>query len=303
MASERARALERSSRYLMLNSPKDIEDLQQVLTTIVTNIVSNPIDPRFRVLKLNNKLVQTKIAHRKGGFEFLQGLGFESVEREGERTLVLTGDGSAWSVKIGESVPLSAEVTAHLLAMLDWLNDNVAVCLEYAAARSFPSGSFASVSPAAAASAVCAECVIQLKLPISSGVCVEGGFGSTEPVSSLAAFARAHFTAERGETMLLRHAHDASVLEADGEAGARTLQEAGLCPRAKLLATLQSDPGRGQALQAAKAAVSEDAKQTAAKAEAARKAKMAEAEKRKLERDRTISSFKEDRADFRQQGR
>ena len=100
--------------------------------------------------------------------------------------------------------------------------------------------------------------------------------------------------------MLLRYAHDASVLDAEGVAGTRTLQEAGLCPRAKLLATLQSDPGRVEALQAAKAAVSEDTKQTAAKADAARKAKMAEAEMRKLERDRTISSFKEDREDLRQ---
>jgi hypothetical protein len=277
----------RSSRYLLLNNPEELTDLQQTLATILGNITDNPAEAKFRSLRLSNKLVQNKIATRKGGFEFLNAIGFEmGVNDGGEKVLHL---------------PESVEIASLQLA-LSWLNDNVATCLQYAAARSFPSSSFAAVSAAAAKASPCAECTIQIKLP--TGASVAGGFARTEPVSAVLDFAKTFFALERtGGSVLLRAAHDASVLCGggggegmdDGADGAVTVEQAGLFPRALLICSTQSDDERGALLQKTKAHVKEEVKKNAVSAEQLKQKKLAEFEAKKREKERALLAFRDDR--------
>ena len=286
----------RCSRYLLLNNPEDLTDLQQTLATIVGNIVDNPTEAKFRSLRLSNKLVQNKIATRKGGFEFLNAAGFEmAVNDGGEKVMRL---------------PESVEVASLQLA-LSWLNDNVATCLQYAAARSFPSSSFAAVSAAAAKASPCAECTIQIKLP--TGTSAAGGFARNEPVSAVLDFAKTFFALERtGGSVLLRAAHDASVLcgegggegggegewEGEGEGGGeRTLEQAGLFPRALVICSTQSDDERGALLQKTKAHVNQEVKNSVVSAEQLKLKKQAEFEAKKREKERALLAFRGDRED------
>lgn len=287
----------KSARYLLLNSPDDLTDLQSVLTTIVQNILSNPSDSKYRFIKLSNKIVQNKIINRKGGIEFLGGAGFDIITKDGEKALFLSPNEREYNKDSNlDNSSLTTSVVNHLIQSLQWLNDNVVICLEYAALRSFPSSSFASISTAAAKASPCAECIIQIKLPLANATSVSGGFGKSEPVEQVAAFAQSFFTqAKAQEGIFLRFAHDASIVDTIGESGSRSIEEAGLFPRAVLLATIQSDSDRQASLHMTKQAVATEVKQSAVNAQQLKQTKLAQIEDRKKEKQAILNSFLEDR--------
>ena len=291
---------QKCARFLLLNSPKDLLDLQQVLVSIVSNILDNPADTKFRFIKLSNKLVQTKIAQRKGGFEFLNGLGFEVITKDGDKVLFLgnevdlLGAGAGAGAEKAPQDPAAAEMLSavtrhHLSQAVQWLNENVQICLEYSRIQQTTSSSAAY--SAALSTRPCAECIIQIKLPLSAGMSVAGGFGRTEKLSDVVRFARCFFIEDRSDSLLLRRAQDASVIDTSLDV---SLIEAGLFPRAMLLATTQSDEDRTGALKTAQRAVAVEIKQQSAQSERVRREKMAQSDARKREKEKTLLAFKED---------
>lgn len=277
------------ARFLLLNSPADLLDLQQVLVSIVTNILDHPEDSKYRSIKLSNKLVQAKIAKRKGGFEFLNGLGFDVVAgKDGDKVLYLGNEGDAGV----SDEALSAVTRHHLEQALQWLSANVQICLEYS--RIQQPGRASSAYASAMTERPCAECIIQIKLPLSAGNSIAGGFGRTEKLSDVVRFAKCFFTDERAESLLLRRAQDASVVDTSSDV---SLIEAGLFPRAVLLATTQSDEERVGALKTAQRAVAVEIKQQSEQSERVRKEKVALSEARKRDKEKTLQAFKDDRKD------
>lgn len=277
------------ARFLLLNSPADLLDLQQVLVSIVTNILDHPGESKYRSIKLSNKLVQAKIAKRKGGYEFLNGLGFDVLTgKDGDKVLYLGNEGDA----PGSDEVLSPVTRHHLEQALQWLSANVQICLEYSRIQQPSKASSAYAS--ALSERPCAECIIQIKLPLSVGTSIAGGFGRTEKLSDVVRFAKCFFTDERAESLLLRRAQDASVVDTSSDV---SLVEAGLFPRAVLLATTQSDEERVGALKTAQRTVAVEIKQQSEQSERLRKEKLALSEARKRDREKTLQAFKDDRED------
>lgn len=277
------------ARFLLLNSPADLLDLQQVLVSIVTNILDHPGESKYRSIKLSNKLVQAKIAKRKGGYEFLNGLGFDVLTgKDGDKVLYLGNEGDA----AASDEVLSAVTRHHLEQALQWLSANVQICLEYSRIQQPSNASSAYAS--ALSERPCAECIIQIKLPLSVGTSIAGGFGRTEKLSDVVRFAKCFFTDERAESLLLRRAQDASVVDTSSDV---SLVEAGLFPRAVLLATTQSDEERVGALKTAHTTVAVEIKQQSEKSERLRKEKLALSEARKRDKEKTLQAFKDDRED------
>jgi len=133
-------------------------------------------------------------------------------------------------------------------------------------------------------------------MPVGSPVF--GGFMSQDKVSMVVSFAKCFFTPEKAEQVVLRHAHNASILTE--EEMDTTLQAAGLYPRALLIASTQSDESREMAIQQAKVHVAHEVIKSSENAEMLKKKKLADIEALRLERERTISSFREDRSEIKE---
>jgi hypothetical protein len=69
--------LERAARQLPLNSPADVEIMRDTLERVVANIVANPLEQKFRSLKLQNKALRTKVFDLHGSAAAMSVLGFK----------------------------------------------------------------------------------------------------------------------------------------------------------------------------------------------------------------------------------
>ena len=74
-------ATERTRRTVALNPPEALQDLLQLVASILRKILDNPSEPKFRSLKQSGRVCQQRLLGRPGGRELLASLGFKSDER------------------------------------------------------------------------------------------------------------------------------------------------------------------------------------------------------------------------------
>lgn len=103
---------------LSVNSRGELFDLVDILTMIVRNILSHPSDVKYRVIKLTNKVIQSRLVGRKGGIEFLSAAGFIAKTLDAQKVLELVG---------GDGDHSAAEMT-ELEESLSWLTSTVDTC-------------------------------------------------------------------------------------------------------------------------------------------------------------------------------
>jgi hypothetical protein len=132
---------------LAANTKADLLDLHALLTTLLTNVMEHPSDAKYRLIKLNNKAIQSRLVGRKGGVEFLQAAGFVTKTVDGIKVLVLDVDDSG-------AASVHARVAAEAEDALAWLQTQVAACVQMAEARQ-----------ARGAADTCAECIVQVMHP------------------------------------------------------------------------------------------------------------------------------------------
>lgn len=255
---------ERVGRKFAVNSSIDLLDLSEVLKKIIENIRLNPDEPKFRSVKIGNKVIQSRVAAREGGLDFLLACGFLSQVKDGEKLLCL------------ESVD-----DAALDENLKWLLDNVPMCCRMAIDR----GS-ADTDP-------CADCIVQIKLPTGSSV--SGGFMMEEPVQAVQSFASCFFTAAPTENIALRFPHVVASLTGSTDMTAISLKEAGFTSRVVLIASTQSDEEFRTVVQKTReVAVSTNAKEKREQELKLKQEKLSKAAERKAEKDSILKAFKDD---------
>ena len=74
-------ATERTRRTVALNPPEALTDLLQLVASILTKIIDNPGEDKYRSLKQSGRVCQQRLLGRPGGRELLASLGFKSDER------------------------------------------------------------------------------------------------------------------------------------------------------------------------------------------------------------------------------
>lgn len=112
---------EKCARILSLNKRDDLYDLTNLLQTLCQNILSNPEEPKFRTIKLNNKTIENRLLSRKGGLEFLAAAGFKTVVVDAVKSLYIEFEESNSAVKLVE-----LDDAQH------WLGTTVDACIEMA---------------------------------------------------------------------------------------------------------------------------------------------------------------------------
>lgn len=162
----------------MLNSAEALVELRSTVEKIITNILQNPTETKFRKIKSANKILQQTVISRSGGHEYLLAAGF-SLLSEGEEK-VYTLDSSV-------ATPLDKRSSdqEHLSEALLWMQNTVDTCLKLSMARN---GSSRNLDQ-------CCETVIQLKLP--HGAKVSGGFMRNDLLLDILQFAKSYFRTEK----------------------------------------------------------------------------------------------------------
>ena len=157
--------------YHSLSAMNKISDL--------SNICSDPGDPKYRSLKITNSLVKNKVLNVAGGMEFLTAVGFKiGIDRNDFKVIQLLDD--------------DKEVIGNLQIALHWLENTVVTCKAFARSK---------VPPASAPLAedddrvICADCTISVRLP--TGASVLGGFMRGDRLSDVRSFAACQFTDDR----------------------------------------------------------------------------------------------------------
>ena len=74
-------ATERTRRTVALNPPEALQDLLQLVASILSKIIDNPGEDKYRSLKQSSRVCQQRLLGRPGGRELLASLGFKSDER------------------------------------------------------------------------------------------------------------------------------------------------------------------------------------------------------------------------------
>ena len=120
-AEEASSGWEKCSRTILLNSKVEILDLLELLQKVCMNIISNADEIKYRIIKLNNKTIQSRLLSRQGGLEFLSAIGFRTVVIDGVRTLQLDIEDSDRTVKFDE-----------IEDSLNWLISTVDTCVHIA---------------------------------------------------------------------------------------------------------------------------------------------------------------------------
>lgn len=156
---------ERCARRLPLNNPENLADLQQILNSILTKCLNNPDDPKYFNLKLESKLLQSRVVSREGGLDFLLATGFKSVVKDDEKFLSL----------------LSPNMD-DIESAIAWLQDTANTCYSMAASHRNSSKS-------------CCECILQIRLP--TAMVVAGGFMKNDKLKDLLSFVRCFFNPDR----------------------------------------------------------------------------------------------------------
>lgn len=112
---------EKCARTISLNTREDIFDLMNLLQTLCLNILRDSEEPKYRIIKLNNKTIEDRLVNRKGGLEFLTAAGFKTVVVDAIRTMQLEID-----------EPNSAVQLVELDEALAWLTYTVDTCIQMA---------------------------------------------------------------------------------------------------------------------------------------------------------------------------
>ena len=235
---------------------------------------------------MSNKSIKSRLCDRQGGIETLLALGFvvKVDESDGEKYLSLYEEEEALNL---ESIDL-------LQSSLTWFNDT---------ARSISQSAANDHDP-------CAECIIQIKLPVGTSS-IQGGFMSHETIAQVLTFVEQYFNEDKRGSVTLRQAHDPTDLcsvvtkregEGKGEEGYPSLRDLGLGGKAKLICTSLNDSARATTLQQKTVFnVADDegnakfvvqSKQAVRKAVQARKS---DSEARKSEKESILSAFRDDR--------
>ena len=112
---------EKCARMLSLNKREDLYDLLNLLQTLCQNIILNPMEAKFRTIKLNNKTIENRLINRKGGLEFLAAAGFKTVVVDAVKTMQIEFDKSNSAVKL-----------VDINEAQNWLGETVDACIEMA---------------------------------------------------------------------------------------------------------------------------------------------------------------------------
>ena len=72
-------ATERTRRTVALNPPEALQDLLQLVASILSKILDNPSDPKYRSLKQSGRVCQQRLLGRPGGRELLASLGAQRL--------------------------------------------------------------------------------------------------------------------------------------------------------------------------------------------------------------------------------
>lgn len=252
----RKRLVNRVGRHLPCNTMDRVTDFANVATKIVENIVSKPEETKFRELRASNKTISRAIMGCHGGREFLHLLGFEKIAKHGEAVYFLADPH-----------------LDHLAQAKDWLAERVAAC---------------AATAGASGGGACADSV--LKILLTSGQTLEGGFYKHEKVCDVYVFLQSSVVSQ-GEELRLRTT-TSPPQDLWEEMLPLTLADAKLVPKATLVVVKptavplptgpapRSDADEAEALRKLQAY-------------SARKSKDAAAEKEKME---VMAKFRADRA-------
>jgi hypothetical protein len=170
---------------LLLTLPLDeLDDLLHYLNKIFTNILSNPGDEKYSLLKSTNAHVQQHLFAHNGGVELLQAVGFAW-------TIFAYPDGSDCKVL---RLPIAyaqnpAPFVQQVQACVRWLQSTADTCRQLYTAKHHAWIDDLSHMPLAS---IPAETVVQVVLPSGAAV-VRGGFMLQDRLSDVYAFARSYF--------------------------------------------------------------------------------------------------------------
>lgn len=64
------------ARLLLANAAEQLTAFLALLEKLLSNVIQNPVELKFRSIKSSNTTIQKKILDRNGGVEFLHALGF-----------------------------------------------------------------------------------------------------------------------------------------------------------------------------------------------------------------------------------
>ena len=277
--------LQLSLRMFTLNTPLENQVLFTILRKLLNNVLSNPKESKYRTIKISNKTIQQKIVAMQGGVEFLRSMHFKRATQQREQILRMQdGDVNTSWLELG-------------LETLD------------SVAKS-PSFSVTSSSTSTSSSSIIAACTLHIVLP--TGHTLRAGFMLDETIDNVYEFVnycRTDGNRQNGEESFVLSTAYPPCLNYVGKLRQQTIREAGLAPRSKLLiqkSKRQDAPGVFQDKPEDKTA-----REEAERLEIERRdlqelrvieKKKLEREAVKLERERAVQSFKDDRKEVDRRG-
>ena len=185
-SSSSSKPWERSARLLQCNTRADLFDVLDLLSTICKNILDSPQESKYRVIKLTNKAIQSRLVGRKGGIEFLTAAGFVTKTVDNLKVLQL------------EMIPGEEnEQMTELEESLSWLRTTIDTCIKMADTHQRqPHES-------------CAEGMVQLRFP--TGLTVIGGFARNDRIRDVLSFACCFYHVDKSSCVRLRQSHHAKA--------------------------------------------------------------------------------------------
>lgn len=157
---------EKCARRLLLNTGVSLLALESILSKVLLNLIHNPNEMKYRILRTANGAVKSSITDVPGGIEFLAAVGFSgAMNDQGDKVLQIQGDTSA------------------LDDALLWLHST---CDTY---RKFLDVKGSGLEDS------CADTEVQIRLPTGSSVL--GGFMKGDRLRDVRSFAACYFTDER----------------------------------------------------------------------------------------------------------
>ena len=271
--------LQLALRMFSLNTAQQCTTLFTILRKILNNVLTAPDDVKYRTIKLSNKIIDAKIVNIHGGLEFLRSMKFHRATLQREQLLIMHDEqlDVSW-LEVG-------------LATLDSVD------------LSTPNTSSTS-SSSASAGTVLAECILHIVLP--TGHTLRAGFANNESIKDVYTFvdyARTDGKRNQGmDSFTLCTSYPQQELV--GAWHSKTLQEAGLTPRSKLIIKKQKRPDAPDAFQdkpedkeARERQQRLEREQRELQEQLVVQNKKKEKAAIKLERERALQSFKDDRTD------
>ena len=237
MTVNRQQLWERSSRLFLTLTKEHINDIKVILHQIIENIISNPEEDKYRILRYKNTSLKRRIFDRSGGLDFILATGFQftttssnqqktlTPKEEEEKLLIFKKDLILYSdgdeVVDDDDDENSTDIQI-LSKSLQWLDSTLDTCLQLCETKSDTESA--------------AESIIQLQLP--TGQIVYGGFLVADTLGDIRSFAQTYFQPEKISSIHLREPSGSDIYKEEDYQ--KTLQDLKLLPRAKLLVTCLS---------------------------------------------------------------